>query len=303
MNEARAEHTTTVLDNGRVLIAGGIGENGQVLSSAELYDPTSGTFTSVGSMSTPRFGHTATLLSDGTVLIAGGYNSAALDTCEVFIPSGNTLPFSNSFVSVPARMTAARAFHTATSLPGGYVLIAGGGSNGPVSDTAEVFVPTPFAPQLGQFLSGSSPLTPWKMSSPRHHHTAIALGNGAVLITGGRNNLGSALKTAEIFTPSTPITLSSFSSAGLMTIARTNHSATALSDGSVLIAGGLTSSGATLSTAEVYRNGGFAATTSLLSNARSSQAAVLLSDGTVLLTNGDNHGTRLTSAETFTKRR
>ena len=303
MLEPRAEHTTTVLDNGKVLIEGGIGENGQVLSSAEIYDPGSGTFTSVGSMNAPRFGHTATLLSDGTVLIAGGYNSAAVDTCEVFIPAGNTLPFSNSFVSVPARMTAARAFHTATSLPGGYVLIAGGGSNGSVLDTAEVFVPTPFAPQLGQFVSGSSPLTPWKMSSARHHHTATALTNGAVLITGGRNNLGSVLKTAEIFTPSTPIALSSFSSAGVMTAARTNHSATALSDGSVLIAGGISTSGMTSSTAEVYRNGGFTATTSLLSNPRGSHAAVLLSDGTVLLTNGENRGTKLSSAETFTKRR
>jgi|GEM_PF-3772484 len=302
MLEARAEHSTTVLDNGKVLIVGGIGANGQVLSSAELYDPATGTFTSVGPLNAPRFGHTATLLSDGTVLIAGGYNAAALDSCEVFIPAGNTLPFSNVFLSVPARMSAARAFHTATSLPGGYVLIAGGASNGRVLDTAEVFVPTPFAPILGQFISGSSPLAPWKMSSPRHHHTATALGDGRVLIAGGRNDLGNALRTAEVFTPSTPITLSSFSSTGQMTITRANHSATALSDGSVLIAGGIVSDATASSTAEVYRNGQFTRTTSPLSNARSSHAAVLLSDGTVLVTNGENGSTKLSSAETFTKR-
>ena len=303
MLEPRAEHTTTVLDNGKVLIAGGIGANGQVLSSAELYDPATGLFTSVGSMSTPRFGQTATLLSDGTVLVAGGYNSASLDSCEIFIPAGNTLPFSDEFVQVPARMSTARAFHTATSLAGGYVLIAGGASNGRVLDTAEVFVPTPFAPQLGQFVSGSNPLAAWKMSSPRHHHTATALGDGTVLITGGRNDLGTALRSAELFTPSTPITLSSFSAAGTMSVARTNHSATALSDGSVLIAGGVSGVGSASNTAELYRSGQFTRAVSPLSNARTSHAAVLLSDGTVLLTNGENGSVKLTSAEVFTKRR
>lgn len=302
MIEARAEHSTTVLDNGKVLITGGIGENGQVLSTAELYDPSTGSFTGAGPLNTPRFGHTATLLSDGTVLIAGGYNAAALDSCEIFIPAGNTLPFSNAFVQVPARMSAARAFHTATSLPGGYVLLAGGVSNGRVLDTAEVFAPTPFAPQLGQFVSGSSPLTPWKLSSARHHHSATALADGTVLIAGGRDDLGNALKTADVFTPSTPITLSSFSSAGQMTAARANHSATALSDGSVLIAGGIVSGSTALSTAELYRNGQFTRTTSPLSSARCSHSAVLLSDGTVLLTNGESGNTKLTSAETFTKR-
>ena len=303
MLEARAEHTTTVLDNGKVLIVGGIGENGQVLSSAELYDPVTGAFTSVGSLNAPRFGHTATLLSDGTVLIAGGYNAAALDSCEVFIPAGNTLPFSNVFLSVPARMSTARAFHTATSLPGGYVLIAGGASSSRVWDTAEVFLPTPFAPVLGQFISGTNPLTPWRMSTSRHHHTATALGDGRVLITGGRNDVGTAMKSAEIFTPSTPITLSAFSSTGAMTVIRAGHSATALSDGSVLIAGGTSTAGVTSPTAEVFRNGQFTRTVSGLSSARSSHAAVLLSDGTVLLSNGESGATKLSSAETFTKRR
>ncbi|MFY9569808.1 MAG: kelch repeat-containing protein, partial [Blastocatellia bacterium] len=301
MIEPRAEHTTTVLDNGKVLITGGIGANGQVLSTAELYDPGTGSFTVAGSLNTPRFGHTATLLSDGTVLIAGGYNAAALDNCEIFIPAGNNLPYSNAFVQVPARMSAARAFHTATSLPGGYVLLAGGVSNARVLDTAEVFVPTPFAPQLGQFVSGSNPLAPWKMSSSRHHHTATALADGTVLIAGGRDHLGNALRTAEFFKSSTPIALSSFSSAGLMTGARTNHSATALSDGSVLIAGGISAAGAVLATAETYRNGQFTRTNSPLTDARSSHAAVLLPDGTVLVPNGEN-GIALKSAETFTKR-
>ena len=300
MIEARAEHTTTVLDNGKVLIVGGIDANGQVLSSAELYDPATGVSSSVGSLNTPRFGHTATLLSDGTVLIAGGYNSAALDSCEIFVPAGNTLPLNNVFIQIPARLSSARAFHTATSIPGGYVLIAGGATNGGILSTAEVFVPTPFAPQLGQFVSGPSPLNPWKMSSARHHHTATALGDGRVLIAGGRNELGNPLNTADIFTPSTPVTLSSFSSAGLMTTARANHTATAMSDGSILIAGGVSAFGTASSTAELYRNGQFTRTASPMTGARASHVAILLSNGTVLVSNGENGGTKLTSAETFT---
>jgi hypothetical protein len=129
------------------------------------------------------------------------------------------------------------------------------------------------------------------------------LGDGTVLITGGRNDLGIALRTAELFTPSTPITLSSLSATGTMSVARTNHSATALSDGSVLIAGGLSGVASASNTAELYRGGKFTRAVSPLSNARASHAAVLLSDGTALLTNGENGSVKLTSAEVFTKRR
>ena len=79
MTGGRADHTATLLPNGKVLIAGGYnndnGLNGTFLASAELYDPTAGTFTVTGSMSVARCNHTATLLPNGMELIAGGFSS------------------------------------------------------------------------------------------------------------------------------------------------------------------------------------------------------------------------------------
>ena len=81
--------TTTLLADGRVLIAGGWnGVNASGLASAEIYDPKTGKFSPTGSMSTPRFGSTATILNDGRVLIAGGRNPQGiiLASAEIYQP-------------------------------------------------------------------------------------------------------------------------------------------------------------------------------------------------------------------------
>ena len=70
-----SDHTATLLPTGKVLVAGGCRVVGSDLSSAELYDPATGTWTATGSLGTARQHHTATLLPSGKVLVAGGHNS------------------------------------------------------------------------------------------------------------------------------------------------------------------------------------------------------------------------------------
>ncbi|MGP0070757.1 MAG: kelch repeat-containing protein [Bryobacteraceae bacterium] len=81
LNAGRNNFAATLLNSGTVLIAGG-----DAGPTAELYDPTAGTFASSASLNTARENHTATLLPDGTVLIAGGYNGTVLASAELFTP-------------------------------------------------------------------------------------------------------------------------------------------------------------------------------------------------------------------------
>lgn len=136
-----ARHTATVLLNGTVLIAGG--SEGPIdtcvgVRSAEIYEPSADSFREVGNMLRGRSRHTATRLRDGTVLMAGGgqleRHCVSIDWAELYDPR------SESFVDAGA-MTQPRAFHTATLLHDGTVLIAGG-AMWPVR-AAELYRPAP----------------------------------------------------------------------------------------------------------------------------------------------------------------
>jgi N-acetylneuraminic acid mutarotase len=118
----RALHTATLLPDGRLLVAGGLDASQRVFASAEVFDPSDGTWQSTGSMAKPRIFHTATLLPDGKVLVVGGFGGGfdALGSAEVYDPASGEW-------SQVGGMAVRRAFHTATLLPDGRVLVAGGG--------------------------------------------------------------------------------------------------------------------------------------------------------------------------------
>lgn len=116
MLSARYAHTATLLTNGKVLIVGGYNINlHNVLNSAELYDPNTGTFSATGNMATARNGHIATLLPNGKVLITGGDNtSTVLNSPELYDPTTGTF-------SLTGNMATARIYHSATLLANGKV--------------------------------------------------------------------------------------------------------------------------------------------------------------------------------------
>lgn len=87
---ARHHHTATLLLNGGVLVVGGEDGAGNILSSAELYDPATRTWKETGSLAEPRKNHTAGLLPDGRVIVVGGYHRGELASAELFDPATGT---------------------------------------------------------------------------------------------------------------------------------------------------------------------------------------------------------------------
>ena len=115
---ARAGHTATLLENGKVLVAGGY-NSARFHDTAELYDPAENSWAAAATMAGIHIGHTATRLPDGTVLVAGGFGTTLQATAERYDPAANTWTPAGS-------MTDGRSGHTATLLAGGKVLVAGG---------------------------------------------------------------------------------------------------------------------------------------------------------------------------------
>jgi len=223
-------------------------------------------------MTARRAAHTATLLPDGTVLIAGGFRQER--TSEIPIASAELYdPETNTFRPT-GDMNEARSAHTATLLPDGLVLIAGGWGLDGRSATAELY-----DARTGHFRYAAS------MAEPRASMTATLLNNGRVLIAGGDAAKNTPQLVAEIYDPAT----NEFRSTGTLNHGRSAHTATLLKDGTVLLIGGRPryDDSLVLSSAEIYRpaSGKFKLTSSA-NMVRYKHAAVRLQNGDVLVLGG-----------------
>ncbi len=265
MHVARCGHTATLLQNGKVLIAGGGNDN--PLSSAELYDPQTGSFTVLADMGVPREGHTATLLRNGNVLLAGGTGDPA-HGAEIF--NVGTQRFQPA-----GRLTSNRIAHTATLLADGKVLICGGttseGRDRTVLATAELY-----DPEEGTFSATGS------MSVVRYKHGALLLPDGTVLIVGGSDahDWKRQYRSAELYDPRG----GKFSAIPDMQGMRFKlpNGVTLLRDGTVLVSGGGKK-------AEIYNPKTQVFTTvAEFDEPHFYQTATLLPDGAVLIAGGYN---------------
>jgi hypothetical protein len=252
MMAARVVHTATLLQTGKVLIAGGdlIFFNGNSntgimsLNTAEIFDPGTGTFTKTGNMTVPRESHTATLFVTGSdagkVLIAGGSDGAfgnSPPAATLYASSETFDPATGTFTS-GGMMTTQRDLQTANLLSSGKVLVAGGASNAGTEKSADLFDPT-----AGSFAATGA------MTEPRFYQDASTLNDGTVLVTGGSDTNTRAKATAEIYDPNA----GTFAATGSMNATRVWHTATVLQNGKVLVTGGEDANSNLLTTAELYQ--------------------------------------------------
>lgn len=295
--------TMTVLPNGKVLVAGGFTNTSpDVVATAELYNPATGTWSRTGSMFAARASHTATLLANGMVLVAGGVRADqvfAIASAELYNPATGSW-------SQTASMSTPRERHGAARLPNGQVLVSGG--NLDYLDGAEGSAEK-YDPASGHWSIVG------RMTTSRRAHTETVLGDGTVLVAGGAygNFAGfNFLASSDRFDPQAGRWFSTgdmqITARGIPSISgRQSHTATALADGRVLVAGGdgyLTdfTTDVIFATAELYDPAGGAWTlTGNMNVARSEHAAVELQDGRVLVLGGSTSGaTPLASTEIYT---
>ncbi|MGN6525278.1 MAG: kelch repeat-containing protein [Burkholderiaceae bacterium] len=271
-HERVAGHSVTALADGRVLLAGGVDSGGAGLAAVDVFDPATQAWQHAAPMATARSSHAATLLGDGRVLVTGGslpggaaaQGYANLASAEIYDPAANTW-------TTVAPMAVARSHHTATLLADGRVLVVGGeNAQYLVEASAELFDPA-----TGRWTS-----TPLPPDAARSQHTATLLADGRVLLAGGfdiEGGTGTSLATAEAYDPAA----GGFLPVAAMATTHSGHSATRLTDGRVLVAGGGNAQ------AELFDPvAGTWTPAAALAAVHTGHAAVRLADGGVLVVAG-----------------
>lgn len=215
MNVARIAPTLTLLNNGKVLVAGGTSAAGSITNTAELYDSQTGTWTFTGNMNSPRSGHRAVLLPDGRVFVAsGGTASGFLSSSEIYDPG-------TGIWTPTASYTTARGDTVLLLLPNGKVMMAGG--NDGTNSMSEVLLYDP---------AGDSWSTAVPLSVARRFHAGIVRLDGSVLICGGWTG-SISIQSCESYDQTTGFWTLSF-----MPSAHDSFTLTQLPDGRALAAAG-----------------------------------------------------------------
>jgi N-acetylneuraminic acid mutarotase len=289
LNQARRGQAGVLLQDGRVLVAGGRDADGQPMASAEIYNPATGTWSETAPMGLGRIGHTMTLLPDGRVLVTGGTalnQTAGASGGQTIQPDASAEIYDpkTSTWRPTAPMKTARFEHTATALPSGKVLIAGGQGPGDGGKIQALSSAELYDPAADAFVGTTS------LSEPRTNAAAVLLSDkSSVLVVGGNGgpNADTSLGSAELYDSRS----GAWTRVGPLNQPRTGETATLLSDGRVLVTGGESDNKGqhrSLASAEVYdpqsrewRSAGN------MQCPRSEQAAVLLGDNTVLVVAGD----------------
>lgn len=340
MIERREYGGGVLLQDGRVLAVSGHPLEGKSIASAELYDPRTGKWSNTGSLRQPRNGgNSATLLSDGRVLLAGGHNnSRVIRSTELFdsatgkwsdtgtlsigrdpvtalladgrvlaaggidwyTDSGKVYALAELYNSETGRWTATGSLHTARNNPravlldGGCVLVVGGyGTRGALLKSAELYDPS-----TGQWQATDS------LPFVRAWFGLVKLRDGRVLVAGGYTGSSSErsyLSSVVIYDPGT----GGWYEAPPMKDKRAGFSITLLSDGQVLVAGGVAESGLELKSCELLDPGLETWRPAAPMNvSRRNHRATLLLDGDVLVIGGSNlfGGNYLRSCEIFSIR-
>ena len=229
--------SAALLPDGRVLFAGGatLFVPSAATPTAEIYDPSTGSWAATASMTSARYNAGSTTLADGRVLVAGGYANGFLSQAELFDPATGTWAPTGS-------MATARASYPAVLLPDGRVLAPGGETHGGARMTAS----ERFSPSSGSW-AAAAPLP----GQQRNRHAAVLLPNGNPLVVGGTAQSGSLTDVVE-YDPSRD----SWTAAPPLHSQRSTPAVASLPDGRVLVAGGffLDHDGAMRATAgsEVY---------------------------------------------------
>jgi uncharacterized repeat protein (TIGR01451 family) len=259
-----AGQTLTILESGRVLVAGGSDNSGTTRADAWLYDPAANAWASAHPMVGTRTSHTATLLENGKVLVAAGWRTSSTmqTTAEIYDPASDTW----ALAGVPQ---IPRAEHTATLLSTGKVLLVGGFGTSDLA-SAELYDP------------GSNT---WTAAASLHigrsRHTATLLPDGRVLVAGGDVEVGRT-SSVEIYDPVS----NSWGIAASLITARDVHTSTLLPSGKVLVVGGYDFP-TVIGTAELYDPALDAWTSAgSMITGRLVHVAALLPSGRVLIASG-----------------